>query len=552
MVSADDRRVALLLQSLRWRLTRSEPGEQRGEVISAFIKNDILGCAHRSSHREKVIEILTAASDEVVQQYMARLFNAFASLSVGRTYLGQYPHIVDTLQIALQSEDKDSITRENALGTLQKLSLKRHLQTSMVEGGIIQWLVTVLEDSDSLSDYTLEYSIALLMNLCLRTSGKRKCIEDKTQILHVISDLLGHEDNEIRPYVNGTLYSILSVPDIREEAKSMGMEEILKCFIKEDTPEMNRQIHFIIKQLNSDVIGDEVDSDDEDDEDEEDQDQDAMEADLDKAEVITVQDGELVGEKLLMAYYMWDGRTASRSGSPQSTRPTSKQSVMEPSHPSGTNGQISRPQTSSGSRAGSAQAQRGASAHEPAASGDPSEENESEPAQPHPDKLATPVKNKFTGRVGEYDNAFGSKPKIPRTPEPGNRPASRGMTPPPPIKSSDSPPLSRPGTGTSRQRKRNAQTLPPVENVELTDQALPALSHPPSREDALATPESSISIYISDHGSTPSNYSRSRLGSVKSVRSVVSPGEFDRSPPASAASAASRRQGSAGSSGRNK
>ncbi|XP_030842980.1 lisH domain-containing protein ARMC9 isoform X2 [Strongylocentrotus purpuratus] len=451
MVSADDRRVALLLQSLRWRLTRSEPGEQRGEVISAFIKNDILGCAHRSSHREKVIEILTAASDEVVQQYMARLFNAFASLSVGRTYLGQYPHIVDTLQIALQSEDKDSITRENALGTLQKLSLKRHLQTSMVEGGIIQWLVTVLEDSDSLSDYTLEYSIALLMNLCLRTSGKRKCIEDKTQILHVISDLLGHEDNEIRPYVNGTLYSILSVPDIREEAKSMGMEEILKCFIKEDTPEMNRQIHFIIKQLNSDVIGDEVDSDDEDDEDEEDQDQDAMEADLDKAEVITVQDGELVGEKLLMAYYMWDGRTASRSGSPQSTRPTSKQSVMEPSHPSGTNGQISRPQTSSGSRAGSAQAQRGASAHEPAASGDPSEENESEPAQPHPNAPVTPVKNKFTGRVGEYDNAFGSKPKIPRTPEPGNRPASRGMTPPPPIKSSDSPPLSRPGTGTSRQ-----------------------------------------------------------------------------------------------------
>lgn len=67
----------------------------------------------------------------------------------------------------------------------------------MVEGGIIQWLVTVLEDSDSLSDYTLEYSIALLMNLCLRTSGKRKCIEDKTQILHVISDLLGHEDNEV-------------------------------------------------------------------------------------------------------------------------------------------------------------------------------------------------------------------------------------------------------------------------------------------------------------------------------------------------------------------
>ena len=30
-----------------------------------------------------------------------------------------------------------------------------------------------------------------------------------------------------------------------------------------------------------------------------------MEADLDKAEVIRPQQGELTGEKLLMAHYMW-------------------------------------------------------------------------------------------------------------------------------------------------------------------------------------------------------------------------------------------------------
>lgn len=30
-----------------------------------------------------------------------------------------------------------------------------------------------------------------------------------------------------------------------------GMEEILRCFIKDDQPDMNRQIEFIIKQLNS-------------------------------------------------------------------------------------------------------------------------------------------------------------------------------------------------------------------------------------------------------------------------------------------------------------
>lgn len=44
----------------------------------------------------------------------------------------------------------------------------------MIDAGLIEWLVKVLEDNDNLSDYTLEYSVALLMNLCLRTSGLLK------------------------------------------------------------------------------------------------------------------------------------------------------------------------------------------------------------------------------------------------------------------------------------------------------------------------------------------------------------------------------------------
>lgn len=48
---------------------------------------------------------------------------------------------------------------------------RRQMQSVMIEENIIRWLVKVLEDFDGLSDYTLEYSIALLMNLCLRTAG---------------------------------------------------------------------------------------------------------------------------------------------------------------------------------------------------------------------------------------------------------------------------------------------------------------------------------------------------------------------------------------------
>lgn len=146
---------------------------------------------------------------------------------------------------------------------------RRNLQTAMIEAGLIEWLVKVLEDNDSLSDYTLEYSVALLMNLCLRSSGKKRCIQNADQTLKVLSDLLGHENQEIRPYVNGALYSILAIPSIRDEAKAMGMEEILRCFIKEDQPDMNRQIEFIIKQLNSTETVDEYDSDDEEEDEEE-------------------------------------------------------------------------------------------------------------------------------------------------------------------------------------------------------------------------------------------------------------------------------------------
>lgn len=50
---------------------------------------------------------------------------------------------------------------------------------------MITWLVKILLDFQSLSDYMLEYAIALLMNLCLRSTGKRKCAEIAEDALRV-------------------------------------------------------------------------------------------------------------------------------------------------------------------------------------------------------------------------------------------------------------------------------------------------------------------------------------------------------------------------------
>ena len=41
----------------------------------------------------------------------------------------------------------------------------------MIEAGLPQWVVGVLGEGEAVSEYTLRYSLALLMNLCLRSAG---------------------------------------------------------------------------------------------------------------------------------------------------------------------------------------------------------------------------------------------------------------------------------------------------------------------------------------------------------------------------------------------
>uniref|UniRef100_A0AAV2KV39 LisH domain-containing protein ARMC9 n=1 Tax=Knipowitschia caucasica TaxID=637954 RepID=A0AAV2KV39_KNICA len=297
LMEGADRLRALLLQALRWRLTRSIPGEQRDTVLQAYIRNDLLD---RFSNNQKTVLCLMRSKNNIVRQFMARLINAFASLAEGRAYLSQIPILLKLMTETIKTEAKDSVTREYLIFALQKLSLRRSLQSDMIEIGLIGWIMDELQDNDCLSDYTLEYYAALLMNLCLRTKGKRKCADKAKHVLKVLTDLLGHEKHEIRPYINGALYSILSIPSVRQEAKEMSVDEILFCFCKEGDTNLNRQIEFIIKQINS-TQDEGPESDDEDEED--DNDEDLTEADLEE-EAIQPKPGELCGESLLTTEYL--------------------------------------------------------------------------------------------------------------------------------------------------------------------------------------------------------------------------------------------------------
>jgi hypothetical protein len=190
-----------LVQALRWRLTKPAR-HQRKAALMQYIQNDLLEGA-------VVGAILSPRAAPALREQAHRLINLFASEPSGRTYLLSQPGLIERLCALLTSEAVDTVARQNCLGALQKLSLRRQPQNAMIQSGVIAWLVTQLADTDALSQYAIEYGTALLMNLSLRSEGRSKCVSSELDILGVLSQLMESDSTQVRTYVNGTLYSIL-------------------------------------------------------------------------------------------------------------------------------------------------------------------------------------------------------------------------------------------------------------------------------------------------------------------------------------------------------
>ena len=113
---------------------------------------------------------------------------------------------------------------------------------------MIKWISGVLKaESDQLSEYSIEYATALLMNLSLRSNGKDKCEDPEIGLLQVLNDLVEHEDLQVRTYVNGTLYSIFTRRKLREEAKAIGMPDVLQYLMNQSDEQFQRQIQYILE-----------------------------------------------------------------------------------------------------------------------------------------------------------------------------------------------------------------------------------------------------------------------------------------------------------------
>lgn len=96
---------------------------------------------------------------------------------------------------ALKKEKHDSFTKKNLIAALQKLSLRYQLQFQMINEGIADILLNLLEEHENLSDYSLEYGSVFFLNLTMKTELKKKFLVDYKRVMKLITNLLSGSSN---------------------------------------------------------------------------------------------------------------------------------------------------------------------------------------------------------------------------------------------------------------------------------------------------------------------------------------------------------------------
>jgi hypothetical protein len=187
---------------------------------------------------------------------LMKFMNKLSCLKKGRNYLLMKSNslsMIEDLFNNLKSEKQDTELRQNILATLQKFTPRLEPINKLIELGIIKWLIdTFTYEMNTLSDSTIEYGLALLLNLSLNKNGRNKFEEDAERTIQILIHYLNKDNNvQIQTSINGALYSLLRKKGLKEAAKKFGIENIIQNSNITD-PVNQRQISYILEELKSD------------------------------------------------------------------------------------------------------------------------------------------------------------------------------------------------------------------------------------------------------------------------------------------------------------
>ncbi|GIL89185.1 hypothetical protein Vretifemale_16989 [Volvox reticuliferus] len=267
-----------LVRNLSSPSTQSRPATS-GTVVTSRASSRPQTAAAAATQPCSLLAVLTSSSDPGVVEEAVRLTNAMASDRLGRNYLmmpggGAVHALIGVLRRfsapgcaggvgnGVRSDEapaedgggtadgvRDRPAAQQALVTLQKLSLKRVAQSQMIREGMVEWVVDFLQDLSTVSPTAVEYGTALLMNLCLRSAGRAAATGYAVPLLSLCESLLDCSNDQVHTYINGTLYSIFSRAAIREAALARGTPELLERVAQSGRPPFAAQCQYILRQL---------------------------------------------------------------------------------------------------------------------------------------------------------------------------------------------------------------------------------------------------------------------------------------------------------------
>ena len=243
----DDNKIAHILQEIRFRIYNKENPDIRKLTLFEIFYYDLLGTLSNSS-----IIFKQLLSNKILNLEVMKLVNGLANFNAGKNYLLSKNNLIEDIVKCMIAEKNDTELRQNCLGAIQKFTLRNEPQNKLIELNVIHYLVDIFTNqSDSLSDYSIEYGLALLMNLSLRKEGKEKFEAVGEKIIKIILNFLNCDNIQILTCINGMLYSLLKKKKFRELARNMGVEEKLKELEKFNNKQINKQIKYILDELNN-------------------------------------------------------------------------------------------------------------------------------------------------------------------------------------------------------------------------------------------------------------------------------------------------------------
>lgn len=209
---------------------------------------------------EEVNPLFESLLQQKTRSGTLKLLNELAGDFCGRDYLCTNAKLLSKLAELFISEQPDSENHQCLVGILQKMSLRPKVQKVIATQGVLQNTFKLLKELvSSISDYTLEYLLAMIINVSTNRFVRQLYEADTENEL--VETLMLYWDKcptEIRQFLNGALYSLVSHPQVKKRCVESDLSERIAFENDKRAPAAQKQVEYILEKLASDSMDDTI------------------------------------------------------------------------------------------------------------------------------------------------------------------------------------------------------------------------------------------------------------------------------------------------------